>query len=75
MKKLYYELVYFYHREILLDKNKKGMSMIYDSLRGVLDCVETDCSESDNPNEAFYKLRMVKMTESEFENLPDFEGY
>lgn len=74
-KKTYFKLTYFYSRELLRDKDKKGISMVYEYLQGVLDCMEIDYGESDNPNEGWYKLQTVKMTESEFKNLPEFEGH
>jgi len=36
--------------------------------------IEADL-DSDEPNEGFYGLQAVGMTESEFDNLPEPEGY
>jgi len=73
-KKKYIRLIYYDDREWLMDESKYGVPTIHETPKEVVAQIEADL-DSDEPNEGFYGLQAVGMTESEFDNLPEPEGY
>jgi len=73
-KKKYIRLIYYDDREWLMDESKLGTPTIHETIERVIAQIEANL-DSDEPNEGFYGLQAVGMTESEFDNLPEPEGY
>jgi len=73
-KKKYIRLIYYDDREWLMDESKLGTPTIHETIERVIAQIEANL-DSDEPNEGFYGLQAVEMTESEFDNLPEPEGY
>jgi len=73
-KKKYIRLIYYDDREWLMDESKLGTPTIHETQKEVIAQIEADL-DSDEPNEGFYGLQAVEMTESEFDNLPEPEGF
>ena len=73
-KKKYIRLIYYDDRKWLMDESKLGTPTIHETIERVIAQIEANL-DSDEPNEGFYGLQAVEMTESEFDNLPEPEGY
>ena len=73
-KKKYIRLIYYDDRECLMDESMYGVPTIHETPKEVVAQIEADL-DSDEPNEGFYGLQAVEMTESEFDNLPEPEGF
>jgi len=73
-KKKYIRLIYYDDREWLMDESKLGTPTIHETPKEVVAQIEANL-KSDYPDEGFYGLQVIEMTESEFDNLPEFDGF
>lgn len=78
MKKTYYKLTYYCDIEFLRDESKNGVPMIFEynnkDINSIINHIDTDLENSE-PDEGFYKLKIIEMNKDKFENLPEFDGY